>query len=83
LRLARLGRVKNFQKIRYVPANSTILAIHVSLVNGKIRLDQNTPEQAVILYMNRHIGFGQFTLKTVGGAICNHSTKATNIQKML
>jgi hypothetical protein len=49
LRLALLGRLKNFQKIRYVPANNTVLAIHVSLANGKIGLDQNTPEQAVIL----------------------------------
>ncbi|MDC0459078.1 hypothetical protein OAM32_04760 [Alphaproteobacteria bacterium] len=41
--------MKNFQKIRQVPVNSTILAIHVSLANGKIGLDQNKPEQAVIL----------------------------------
>ena len=33
-------------------------AIHIGLANGKIGFDQNTPELAVILSMNRYIGSG-------------------------
>ena len=58
-------------------------ATHIGVANGKIGLDQNSPEQAIILKMNCYIGSRQFTLQAVGGAIGNPDAKATDIQKLL
>ena len=57
--------------------------IHIGLANGKIVLEQNTPEQAVILYMNRHLRSGYFAFQAVCGAIGNHDTETADMQKLL
>ena len=58
-------------------------AAHVGLANGKIGLDQNSLEQAILLEMNCYIGSSQFTFQAVGGAIGNPDAKATDIKKLL
>lgn len=71
------------QKLFKVVIGDGQAAIHLGLANGKVRLEQNTPEKAVILQMNRHLRSGRVTFQAVGGAIGNHDTKTADMQKLL
>ena len=82
LPMAIIGHQKRHKLFKIIIGDGQA-AIHIGLTNGKIRLDQNTLERAVILSMNRHIGSSQFTLQAVGGAIGNHDATTTDMQKFL
>ena len=57
LPMAIIGDQKRYKLFNIVIGDNQA-AIHAGLANGKLGLDQNTIEQAVILYMNRHIWSG-------------------------
>lgn len=55
------GKIEKFQKDT-IGSGKQHYSCHLMFLPMPITGHQNTLEQAVVLYMNRHIGFGQFTL---------------------
>ena len=57
LPMAIIGHQKRHKLFKIVIGNGQA-TIHIGLANGKIGLEQNTPEQVVVLQIKRHIGSG-------------------------